>query len=202
MLLMTRWIVVMLLAAAPMLAASLESGIDFYRTQRYQQAEKELRAVADAEPQNADAHFYLGLTLVEMERPEQAKAAFEKAKECALSPDKEKVAQARLDIAGQKLDAAFATLNEAEQINSENAELYLNRGLIHANRQEFPAAVKDFEKTLALAPKYARAHYYVGRAYNRTGRPDKMVEHFQIFLKLAPDSPDAPMVRSLMRSAR
>jgi tetratricopeptide (TPR) repeat protein len=100
------------------------------------------------------------------------------------------------------MDPALATLQEAEALNSENADVYLNRGLIHASRQNFPAAVADLEKSLQLNPHNARAHYYAGIAYNRTGRPDKMVEHFQIFLKQAPNSPDATKVRSMMRSVR
>jgi len=156
-----RWLLSLALAAGPLLAASLQTGVDFYRTQRYQQAEQEFRGLTGSEPGNADAHFYLGMTLVELNR-----------------------------------------LDEAAAMSSESPEVYFNRGLVRANRQDFPAAVQDFEKALALAPHDARAHYYAGMAYNRTGRPDKMVEHFQIFLKQAPDSPDAPKVRSLLRTVR
>jgi tetratricopeptide (TPR) repeat protein len=192
----------LVLAAGPILAASLETGVDFYRTQRYQQAEQELRGLTGSEPGNADAHFYLGMTLIEQNKVEEARAEFQKANEASLSADKQKVAEARLQMAAQQMDQALGTLDEAAAMSSDNPEIYFNRGLVRANRQDFPAAVQDFEKVLALAPHDARAHYYAGMAYNRTGRPDKMVEHFQIFLKQAPDSPDAPKVRSLLRTVR
>ncbi len=199
---MKSWVLAVALAAAPVLAASLETGVNLYRTQRYQQAEQEFRSLTDAEPENANAHFYLGMTLVELDRLEEARTEFQKANEASLSPDRQKVAEARLQMGQQQMDQALAALDEAAGASSDNPEIYFNRGLVNANRQNFPAAVQDFEKTLALDPHYATAHYYVGMAYNRTGRPDKMVEHFQIFLKQAPDSPDAPKVRSLLRTVR
>ena len=197
-----RCFLTLVLAAVPLLAASLDTGVDFYRTQRYQQAEQELRGLTGSEPGNADAHFYLGMTLIELDRLDEARAEFQKANDASLSADKQKVAQARLHMAQQEMDQALALLDEAAAMSSENPDIYFNRGLVRANRQDFPAAVQDFEKVLAVAPHDARAHYYAGMAYNRTGRPDKMVEHFQIFLKQAPDSPDAPKVRSLLRTVR
>jgi tetratricopeptide (TPR) repeat protein len=197
-----RCFLTLVLAAGPLLSANLQTGVDFYHTQRYQQAEQEFRGLTGTEPGNADAHFYLGMTLIEQNKVEEARAEFQKANEASLSADKQKVAQARLQMAEQQMDQALGTLDEAAAMSSDNPEIYFNRGLVRANRQDFPAAVQDFEKTLALAPHDARAHYYVGMAYNRTGRPDKMVEHFQIFLKQAPDSPDAPKVRSLLRTVR
>jgi tetratricopeptide (TPR) repeat protein len=142
------------------------------------------------------------MTLIEQNKVDEARAEFQKANEASLSANKQKVAQARLQMEEQQMDQALGTLDEAVAMSSDDPEVYFNRGLVRANRQDFPAAVQDFEKTLALAPQYARAHYYAGMAYNRTGRPDKMVEQFQIFLKQAPDSPDAPKVRSLLRTVR
>jgi tetratricopeptide (TPR) repeat protein len=198
----SRWILVLVIAAAPVFGQTLETAVGHFRAERYPQAEQELRGVTEKNPQNADAHYYLGMTLVELNRLDDAQAEFDKAKEMSVSEDRQKVAEARLQMARQEMDPALATLQEAEALNSENADVYLNRGLIHASRQNFPAAVADLEKSLQLNPHNARAHYYAGIAYNRTGRPDKMVEHFQIFLKQAPNSPDATKVRSMMRSVR
>jgi len=198
----SRWILVLAIAAAPVFAQTLETGINLYRTEQYPQAEQELRGVTQNNPENAEARYYLGMTLVELNRLDDAQAEFDKAKEMSVPQDRQKVAEARLQMARQEMDPALASLQEAEALNAENADVYLNRGLIHASRQNFPAAITDLERSLQINPHNPRAHYYAGIAYNRTGRPDKMVEHFQIFLKQAPDSPDAAKVRSMMRSVR
>jgi tetratricopeptide (TPR) repeat protein len=102
----------------------------------------------------------------------------------------------------QQHDQAMALLNEAHAANAENPEVYLYRGIAHANRGQFNEAVRDLDKAVQLKPNEAKAHYYAGLAYNGIKRPDKMVEHFQMFLKLAPDAPEAARVRSLLRNVR
>jgi tetratricopeptide (TPR) repeat protein len=198
----SRWVLVLMIAAVPAFSQTLETGMDLYRTQRYEQAEHELRGVTQNNPENAEAHYYLGMTLVELNRLEDAQAEFDKTKEMSVPQDQQKVAEARLQMARKEMDPALATLREAEELDAGNADVYLYRGLIHASRQNFPEAITNLEKSMQINPHNARAHYYAGIAYNRTGRPDKMVEHFQIFLKQAPDSPDAAKVRSMLRSVR
>ena len=53
-----------------------------------------------------------------------------------------------------------------------------------------------------MNPENPYAHYYAGLAYNQIKRPDKMLEHFRTFLKLAPEAPEAPKVRALLRGIR
>ena len=61
-----RWILTLAIAAAPVFGQSLETGINLYRAEQYPQAEQELRGVTQNNPENADAHYYLGMTLVEL----------------------------------------------------------------------------------------------------------------------------------------
>jgi regulator of sirC expression with transglutaminase-like and TPR domain len=62
--------------------------------------------------------------------------------------------------------------------------------------------VDDLEAYLSKYPEQAYAHYYAGLAYNGVRRPDKMLTHFELFLKLKPDAPEARKVRSVMRTVR
>jgi hypothetical protein len=39
-------------------------------------------------------------------------------------------------------------------------------------------------------------------AYNGLKRPDKMLTHFELFLKMKPDAPEARKVNSVVRAAR
>jgi len=101
-----------------------------------------------------------------------------------------------------QLEKADAALNEAQEIDSNNADLYYYRGMLAAHRKDYTAAVDGFEKAVALKPDYAYAHYHAGLAYNLLKRPDKMVGHFQEFLKLAPSARESEKIRTVLRSVR
>jgi lipoprotein NlpI len=93
-------------------------------------------------------------------------------------------------------------LDEAQAVNPDNAEVYYYRGVLAAHRKDYKAAAESLERAVKLEPDHAYAHYHAGLAYNLLKRPDKMLEHFQAFLKLAPDAPEAQKIRTVVRSAR
>jgi hypothetical protein len=62
--------------------------------------------------------------------------------------------------------------------------------------------VKDFEQYLSVHPEAAYAHYYAGMAYSAIRRPDRMLTHFEQFLRMKPDAPEARKVRAVMRSTK
>jgi len=46
----------------------------------------------------------------------------------------------------------------------------------------------------------AYAHYYGGLMHYRANRPDRMANHFDYFLKLAPEAPERPEVMQIMKT--
>ena len=59
-----------------------------------------------------------------------------------------------------------------------------------------------FDRAVDLNPANAYAHYYDGLMQYRSGRPDRMANHFEQFLKLAPEAPERPEVLQIMRTVR
>jgi len=113
-----------------------------------------------------------------------------------------KIAEAREALKNGETDRAIALLNEAQTADPNNWEVFHLRGVAHAGKQNFAAAATDLEKAIELNPNDAMNHYYAGMVYGRLNQTDKMVNHYETFLRLAPDSPDAPKVQSLLRSVR
>jgi Flp pilus assembly protein TadD len=113
-----------------------------------------------------------------------------------------KIAEAREALKNGETDRAIALLNEAQTADPSNWEIYHLRGVAHAGKEDFTAAATDLEKAIELNPNDAMNHYYAGMVYGRLNQTDKMVNHYETFLRLAPDSPDAPKVQSLLRSVR
>ena len=191
-----------LAVAAGLTAADPQAGVDQYLTGRYAEAEKSLRDVVAAEPENERGRLFLTMALAEQQKLDQAKSEYQALVAKGASPVTAKVAEARLAIAAKDTQKALGLLNEAAQAEPENAQALHLRGMVYTYQKAYPEAVKDFEAALQKDPKIAYAHYYAGMAYNGMKRPDKMVEHFQQFLQMAPDSPEAPKVHSFLKAFR
>jgi tetratricopeptide (TPR) repeat protein len=196
---------------------TVQEGIQYYNAKRFQEAETTFRDVLRAEPNNAQAHYTLGLTLLELQRFAEAADEFSRAdkltppsnqvrmvkvESSALRRDDIKIGLARAYMGQKQFDKAKIALDEAQQIRSDNPDIYHYRGMLNSQRGDYVAATSDFEGAIKLNPKNAYSYYYAGLAYNKLKRPDKMVQHFETFLKLAPNAPEAGKVRALLSSIR
>ena len=170
--------------------------MELYRKGKYASAHAELTQAVRADPKDAKAHRYLGLVLVEQRKLAEAEEHLNRANE--LDPNGEtKLALARLYIERKELDKAQSLIDEAD--GSE--KLYV-KGLLHLNRQQNKEAAENLESYLSENPDHAYAHYYAGLAYNAVKRPDKMLSHFELFLRLMPDAPEARKVRAVLSTGR
>lgn len=175
-------------------AADFDRGVDLYKKSKLADAESELRAVVRDQPDNAAAHRYLGLSLIDQDKKDEAAQHINRANE--LDPSGEsKLALARLYIAQKNWGGAEQALNEAS-----GDELEYTRGLLNVHRDRFEDAARDFEAALEKNPDKAYANYYAGLAYNGLRRPDKMLNHFETFLRKMPNAPEARKVRAVVRA--
>jgi lipoprotein NlpI len=99
-------------------------------------------------------------------------------------------------------EGALASARQAVEMNGGMAEAHYQLGLVLAKRQEWAAAATEFDRVTEINPSNAYAHYYDGLMQYRAGRPDRMANHFEQFLKLAPDAPERPEVTQIMKTVR
>jgi tetratricopeptide (TPR) repeat protein len=112
-----------------------------------------------------------------------------------------------IGLSGQQLvqddvEGALASARHAVEMDGGMAEAHYQLGLVLAKRQEWAAAAAEFERVTEINPSNAYAHYYGGLMQYRANRPDRMANHFEQFLKLAPDAPERPEVTQIMRTVR
>ena len=190
----------MAVLAAMSLAAS--RGTDLYESNQFADAESVLREEVGAEPENAKAWQALGMTLLRLNKVDDAQDALRKS--ATLNPDS---ADAPLGLAEaaaheKKFDEANILVEEGAKINNDSSQLSYVRGVIKAGQRDFKNAVKDLEEAVTKDERNAYAHYYAGLSYNALKRPDKMIDHFQKFVKLAARAPEAERVQSILRATR
>lgn len=194
---------------APAADKDLATGIQLYKERSFDKAVETLRPVVKAMPNNAEAHYYLGASLLEMDKIQEAEPELKKAQELAgfkqdigaIPPaDELKVSMARLQLKQNKLEPARALLDEAEKINPKNADVFVYRGAIRIAAKDYANATKALDQAMMLDEQNPYAHYYAGIAHANQKRPDKMIAHFQTFLKLAPNAPEAEKVKAVLKT--
>jgi len=99
-------------------------------------------------------------------------------------------------------EGAVASARQAVAMNGGMAEAHYQLGLVLAKRQEWASAATEFDRVTEINPSNAYAHYYDGLMQYRANRPDRMANHFEQFLKLAPDAPERPEVTQIMKTVR
>ena len=112
-----------------------------------------------------------------------------------------------IGLSGQQLmqddaEGALGSARQAVAMNDGMAEAHYQLGLVYAKRQEWAQAAAEFDRVLQINPSNGYAHYYGGLMEYRANHPDRMANHFEQFLKLAPDAPERPEVTQIMRTVR
>lgn len=148
----------------------LEKGIQLSRENKHQEAEPALRSAVASQPNNPKARYHLAVALMENNKLEEAELEFQQAQAMA------------------------------EGTPEEQKEFFHHRGKLFAKREKWQPAAEDLQKAIELDPREPYNHYYLGVTYHKLGKPDRMVEHLQMFLRLAPDAPEAPRCKSLLRA--
>jgi tetratricopeptide (TPR) repeat protein len=134
--------------------------------------------------------------LLEQKKFDEAAGQLNRAAE--LEPSAEtKGALARLYAEKKEFDQAEAALDGASGEDADYA-----KGLVLLQRKQFDESARLLEGYTEANPNHAYAHYYAGMAYNGSKRKDKMLSHFEMFLRLNPDAPEARKVRAVMQTGR
>ncbi len=198
----------MALWARPILAQA-GKGLELYNSWKFAEAEAAFRDAMKSNPDDLEAGYYLGLSLLMQEKSADAleilnkvKAAKDKeiGKGVAAVPDEYHIqmalAQAHLKL--KQNDPAWKNLELASKAHADAADIHVYRGVYYLNKEDVKKAVKELEKAMEMDEHNVYAHYYAGHAYLRSGNPAKAVEVFKIFLQLAPAAPEACKAKALI----
>jgi tetratricopeptide (TPR) repeat protein len=191
--------------------AQTEKGIELYNSWEFNKAEEAFREVLKNRPDDIQAGYYLGLSLLMQEKYKEALDAFQKEKASADKvassgkagiPDKGQleIALTRAYLGLKKYPEVWECLEAAEKANANPADIHTFRGAYYLERNDTEKAVKELEKALELDSLNAYAYYYAGYAYLRSGYPARSVDMFEMFLRLAPYAPEAGKAKFLIDS--
>ena len=154
----------------------------------------------EKDPSLGIAHAALAKVLVTKGEHAKALAAAERAVE--LEVDKSSLSQvfyAAYSALGEE-EKAEATLAEMQASDPEKAGQNLfNEGAELYNGGNMAEAKAVFERLLAVDSEHPRAHYMIGMIYASESSNDKAKEHFEKFIELAPNDPEAATAQEMLK---
>lgn len=110
-------------------------------------------------------------------RPAPAQAPAPQAEEPPLGP--EEIMASDLSV-----DEKIAAMNRLLAMNSRNADLYNNLGVLYAEKEAWPEARDAFLTAVQLAPRNAGHHKNLGLALSHLGQTQMAVMEFQAYGRL------------------
>lgn len=98
-----------------------------------------------------------------------------------------------------KAKEAFDAMQAATTGGGTPDEMF-KQGVALFNANNFAQAKETFEKVLAADPKHAKAHYMMGLVYANAGDVPKAKQYLTEFVQMAPNDPDAPTAKEMIKS--
>ena len=204
---MTRWTSTLTLAIAlsitfarPAAPQSVSDVRKLYDAGRYQQV-IEMAGDMPANSEQGNKVTYLAArSLEKLARKDEARRVYE---QLAAHGDQDPwgdIGRSATALLGSNAQAALDAANEAVAHGESLPEAHFQRGLALSAQRDMAEAAAAFDRAAQLDPAFAYAHYYAGLTYSKVKRIDLMAQHFDMFLKLAPQAPERPEVQSIMRT--
>jgi TolB-like protein/Flp pilus assembly protein TadD len=95
------------------------------------------------------------------------------------------------EAAARVLPRAEQAIRRALTLDAGLAEAHASLGLLHSNRREGPASVRELQRAVELRPGYADAHNWLGWTYQCLGRREAALECATRAVRLNPLSREA-----------
>ena len=153
-------------------------------------------------PKKADALFYIGMSMIKKQNPGGAITNFSKALDVRPGYLQARQERGKAYIETKNFDAAVADLTIVLEAQPNNEQANFHMGSANNWRANYPEAIRYYSKVIELNPGNAYAHYWIGLAYYKTKDLKKTIDHFETFLELAPDAPEAPQVIEVLRQVQ
>jgi tetratricopeptide (TPR) repeat protein len=162
----------------------------------FDRAVKEFTQVAALDPVLPKTHYFIGVSLIRLNRLDEAEKAF--VRELEVNPyDAVAKYHLALTLTERRIDTdrAVRILEEAIALKSDYADARYQLGKILIDRGEIPKAIEQLEAAVAADATKDYIHYQLSIAYRRASRKEDADRELKIYqeLKSANRKSDSPM---------
>jgi tetratricopeptide (TPR) repeat protein len=164
------------------LEAQMALGVKRFRCGQPASALEPFRIAIHLAPSNSSAYFYLGVSLLGLDREEEAQNAFKRM--AALTPPDDE--QIYLLLRGySKLSSAL--LERLHEVGPDSYQLLRVEGEYYDAQNRPELALDRYKLAVQKMPNVASTHYVLGSAYWARFRSEEAEAEFRAALKLSPE---------------
>jgi len=87
----------------------------------------------------------------------------------SLTPEEKAAAEGQEYLFAENADKGIEAYTRAIELNGNQAEYYLNRGIAYKMKMQYDAAVADFNKAIELNPGMSASYFNRGEVYQLLG---------------------------------
>ncbi|MDQ3801355.1 MAG: tetratricopeptide repeat protein [Acidobacteriota bacterium] len=151
----------------------------------HERAVKEFRAVAALAPSAPKVNFFIGQSLIRLNRFDEAEKAFQRELEINPADESAKYHQA-LTLIERKIrtDEAMTLLNEAIALRSDYADALYQLGKIYNEKGETEKAIAKLEAAASADAKKDYIHYQLSIAYRKAARKEDAEREMKLYQEL------------------
>lgn len=161
----------------------------------YKHASELLQASIEANPDNKDARYALGVVSLELNDLEKAAECFENVLKTSPKDFNALMKLAKTSQLQNNNDKAEELYSKALQENPNSVECQVNLGLIQMSKNNLSEALSFFEKAKEISPDNVEANFYLNKCKDEMCNYEDKQEGQKIideYLKLA-DSKELPL---------
>ena len=160
--------------------------------------EHAVESARDADP----ASTYLAAqALLRLERTEAAMAELARLRG-SDQPGWRLTAESGEALAANDAGRAVDLARQATEADGGNAMAFYQLGLSASKASDWGTAAWALTRAIELKPDFAYAHYYAALVHQRQRQLPSAAQHFEAFLRLAPEAPERQAVQAIMRSLK
>ena len=153
-------------------------------------------------PGKARLQFLAAQSYEKLKDDDAARRSYERLTSIGGDTPWASIGRSGVQVINKQFDEAMASADQAVGQDGSLPEAHFQRGIVLMNRRDYGGAMDAFNKATELDPAFAAAHYNAGLASYRAKRVDLMANHFETFIRLAPNAPERPEVESILRTVR
>jgi len=164
-------------------------GRDQYERYYYEDARQSLENAINMDPNFAVAYLWLAQTHGKLGDAKARAEAQQKAKilaENANEKDRLYINALHAQNIEKDEEKRIRILKEIARKYPKEKRAHYNLGIHHWNKKEFPEAVDEYSKALALDPNYGSALNGLGYTYADMGNYEKAIEYFDKYAAVTP----------------
>jgi tetratricopeptide (TPR) repeat protein len=166
-----------------------------FQSGSYEQAAE---AARDGDPAST---FIAAQALLKLDRTDRAIAEMTRLR-ASEQPAWRLIGESGEAIVANDGGRAVELARRAIEADGGNPFAHYQLGLAASKVSDWDGAVEGFTKAVERKPDFAYAHYFAALAYQRQRQLPRSAQHFDAFLRLAPDAPERAAVVAILRTIK